>query len=35
VALTLALGGVQLDDWIDQLRSNGHGTVWLGRCRRA
>ncbi|MET0266374.1 MAG: exodeoxyribonuclease V subunit gamma [Duganella sp.] len=29
VALTLALDGVQLDDWIDQLRTDGANTVWL------
>jgi exodeoxyribonuclease V gamma subunit len=29
VALGLTLGGVPLDDWIDQLRSNGSETVWL------
>ncbi|WP_374359665.1 exodeoxyribonuclease V subunit gamma [Pseudoduganella danionis] len=31
VAVTLALGGLQLEDWVDQLRSDGHGTVWLGQ----
>jgi exodeoxyribonuclease V gamma subunit len=29
VALNLVLAGVPLDDWIDQLRSNGNETVWL------
>ncbi|CAN7583196.1 exodeoxyribonuclease V subunit gamma [Duganella sp. LjRoot269] len=29
VALSLMLAGVPLDDWIDQLRSNGSETVWL------
>jgi exodeoxyribonuclease V gamma subunit len=29
VALNLVLAGVPLDDWIDQLRSNGDETVWL------
>ncbi|MES2349073.1 MAG: exodeoxyribonuclease V subunit gamma [Pseudomonadota bacterium] len=29
VALNLMLAGVPLDDWIDQLRSNGSETVWL------
>jgi exodeoxyribonuclease V gamma subunit len=29
VALSLVLAGVPLDDWIDQLRSNGSETVWL------
>jgi exodeoxyribonuclease V gamma subunit len=29
VALGLTLAGVPLDDWIDQLRSNGSETVWL------
>lgn len=29
VALSLVLAGVRMDDWIDQLRSNGVETVWL------
>jgi exodeoxyribonuclease V gamma subunit len=29
VALSLVLAGVRVDDWIDQLRSNGLETVWL------
>ena len=29
VALSLVLAGVRMDDWIDQLRSNGLETVWL------
>jgi exodeoxyribonuclease V gamma subunit len=29
VALSLDLGAVQLDDWIDGLRSDGASTVWL------
>ncbi len=29
VALSLVLAGVRVDDWIDQLRSNGMETVWL------
>jgi exodeoxyribonuclease V gamma subunit len=35
VALNLALGGVPLDDWIDQLRSNGQEPCGWRRCRRA
>jgi exodeoxyribonuclease V gamma subunit len=31
VALNLVLAGVPLDDWIDQLRSNGSETVWLAQ----
>jgi len=31
VALSLQLAGVQVDDWIDQLRSNGSETVWLAQ----
>jgi exodeoxyribonuclease V gamma subunit len=31
VALNLELAGVPLDDWIDQLRSNGSETVWLAQ----
>jgi exodeoxyribonuclease V gamma subunit len=31
VALNLVLAGVPLDDWIDQLRSNGSDTVWLAQ----
>ncbi|OFA08528.1 exodeoxyribonuclease V subunit gamma [Duganella phyllosphaerae] len=29
LALSLDLGPVQLDDWLDQLRSDGASTVWL------
>lgn len=31
VALNLELAGVPLDDWIDQLRTNGNETVWLAQ----
>lgn len=31
VPLNLQLAGVQIDDWIDQLRSNGSETVWLAQ----
>jgi len=31
VALNLVLAGVPLDDWIDQLRSDGSETVWLAQ----
>ncbi|MYM34696.1 exodeoxyribonuclease V subunit gamma [Duganella sp. FT94W] len=31
VALNLVLAGVPLDDWIDQLRTNGNETVWLAQ----
>ncbi|MRW85894.1 exodeoxyribonuclease V subunit gamma [Pseudoduganella sp. FT26W] len=31
VALNLMLASVPLDDWIDQLRSNGSETVWLAQ----
>jgi exodeoxyribonuclease V gamma subunit len=31
VALNRVLAGVPLDDWIDQLRSNGTETVWLAQ----
>jgi exodeoxyribonuclease V gamma subunit len=29
LVVSLDLGGVQLEDWIDRLRSNGEHTVWL------
>jgi exodeoxyribonuclease V gamma subunit len=29
LAISLDFGGAKLDDWIDQLRSNGDETVWL------
>lgn len=31
VAVTLALSAAPLEDWVDQLRSDGHSTVWLGQ----
>ncbi len=31
VPLSLALAGIQLDDWVDQLRSDGSNTVWLAQ----
>jgi len=31
VAVTLKLAGLQLEDWVDQLRSDGVSTVWLGQ----
>ena len=29
LVVSLDLGGVRMDDWIDRLRSNDHDTVWL------
>ncbi len=29
LAVSLEFGGVLLEDWVDQLRSDGHETVWL------
>ncbi|MYM39294.1 exodeoxyribonuclease V subunit gamma [Duganella qianjiadongensis] len=31
VAVSFQLAGLQLDDWVDQLRSDGVSTVWLGQ----
>lgn len=31
VAVALALPAATLEDWVDQLRSDGHSTVWLGQ----
>jgi exodeoxyribonuclease V gamma subunit len=31
LALSLTLGGLALEDWIDQLRSNGQDIVWLAQ----
>jgi exodeoxyribonuclease V gamma subunit len=31
VALSIELAGVQMEDWLDQLRSNGSETVWLAQ----